>query len=203
MHHPTAQHAFVALLFLLWDLTGKLSATVQGQGKPRVQEFDALWSDLADADAGKAYRVIQRLAAHPAAGIALVRAKLLPAEVKIIDATEINRLINDLDHDDFECREKASQALAEIGKPASDALTKALQGTKSAEKKHRLTELLDALKVKGPRPEMVRPTRALEVLERIGTPEAKQVLEDLAKGDPDAPLTQEAKATLKRLAARQ
>jgi hypothetical protein len=44
--------------------------------------------------------------------------------------------------------------------------------------------------------------RAVEALEHIGTPVAKQLLEDLAKGDPDAQLTRDAKATLKRLAAR-
>ena len=41
--------------------------------------------------------------------------------------------------------------------------------------------------------------RALEVLERIGTPEARQILLSLAKGAPEAALTQEAKASLERL----
>jgi len=69
------------------------------------------------------------------------------------------------------------------------------------EKKERIERLLDLLKGKGPNLEAVRPTRALELLERVGTPEAKQVLEELAKGDPDAPLTREARATLQRLTA--
>jgi HEAT repeat protein len=186
---------------LLWDLTGKLSAAVRTKGKPRPQEFNALWSDLDGADAAQAYCLVQYLTAHPAEGTALVRARLFRAKVKAFDEAAVNRLIKDLDHDDFERREAASKALAEFGNPASGALIKALQATRSAEKKRRISELLDALHATGPRPEMVRPTRALEVLERIGTPEAKQVLEDLTKGDPDAPLTQEAKATLKRLTA--
>jgi hypothetical protein len=37
------------------------------------------------------------------------------------------------------------------------------------------------------------------LLERIGTPEARLVLETLGKGDPDARLTREAKAALQRL----
>ena len=44
--------------------------------------------------------------------------------------------------------------------------------------------------------------RAVEVLERIGTPEARQVLAKLADGAPEARLTQEAKASLQRLAKR-
>jgi WD40 repeat protein len=187
---------------LLWDLMGKQNKEVQRQGKPRADEFDALWNDLADPDAEKASRLMQRLAAHPAEATALVKAKLPPVKAPKIDAAEIDKLIAQLDDADFDQREKASKALAEIGKPASAALTKALQNEPSAEKKRRLTDLLDALKVKGPRPEMVRPTRALELLERLGTPEAQQVLEELAKGDPDAPLTHDAKATLNRLTAR-
>jgi hypothetical protein len=42
--------------------------------------------------------------------------------------------------------------------------------------------------------------RAIEILERIGTPEARKGLEDLAKGIPEARQTQEAKAALIRLA---
>jgi WD40 repeat protein len=186
---------------LLWDLTGQFNATVQAQGKPQAQDSDTLWKEVADAEPEKAHRLIQRLTNYPAEATALMKAKLSPAKEGRIDAGKIDKFIADLDHDDFDRREQASEALRELGKSASAALTNAVQATHSAEKKRRLTELLDALKVKGPRPEMVRPTRALELLERIATPEAKQVLQELAKGDPDAPLTQDAKATLKRLTA--
>jgi hypothetical protein len=186
---------------LLWDLTGKLSAAARATGKPKPEGFDALWNDLDGGDSQKAYRLIQGLAAHPAEAAALVQAKLPPVKGKGATAAEIDKLIADLDHDDFDRREQASKALAELGKAAGAVLTKALQGEPSVEKKRRVEELLEALRAKGPSLEMVRPTRALELLERVGTAEAKQVLEELAKGDPDAPLTQQAKATLKRLAA--
>jgi hypothetical protein len=42
--------------------------------------------------------------------------------------------------------------------------------------------------------------RGLEALEGIGTPEARQALEKLAAGPADAWLTQEAKASQRRLA---
>jgi hypothetical protein len=41
--------------------------------------------------------------------------------------------------------------------------------------------------------------RAVEVLERVGTPEARAALEDLAKGLDVARLTVEARASLERL----
>ena len=50
--------------------------------------------------------------------------------------------------------------------------------------------------------ERLRPLRALEVLERIGTPEARQVVEGLARAAAGTPLRQEAKAVLERLGVR-
>jgi hypothetical protein len=48
-------------------------------------------------------------------------------------------------------------------------------------------------------PETARGVRAVEVLERVGTPQAREVLRDLAKGAPSAWLTREARAALTRL----
>ena len=51
-------------------------------------------------------------------------------------------------------------------------------------------------------PEKLRLLRALTVLETVATPEARQVLQTLAGGMPEARLTQEAKAGLERLSWR-
>jgi hypothetical protein len=51
----------------------------------------------------------------------------------------------------------------------------------------------------GRSPEVPRGLRAVEVLERAGTPQARKVLKTLAAGTPRCRLTQEAQATLDRL----
>ena len=70
------------------------------------------------------------------------------------------------------------------------------------EKRWRIESLLE--KQRGPvrQPEILRALRAVVVLEEIATPEARKVLQKLASGAPDARLTQEAKASLERLAKR-
>ena len=72
----------------------------------------------------------------------------------------------------------------------------------SAEVHRRVQQLLDRLEKEVLSADRLRELRAVEVLEQIGTEEARQVLTALAKGDSEAPLTREAKASLRRLAER-
>src|SRR5262249_31026427 len=127
----------------------------------------------------------------------LLRQSLKP--VQGADEKRVAQLVKDLDNDDFEVREKASEELARIGEPSAGALRKALEGSSSAEMRSRITQLLDKFAGKSATTDVVRRERALEVLEHIGGAEARAVLEELAKGAPEAGLTQEAKAALKRL----
>jgi hypothetical protein len=53
-----------------------------------------------------------------------------------------------------------------------------------------------------PSPKWLRTVRVLQVLETIGTPKAKQILEGLARGASEARLTEEAQASLQRLTRR-
>ena len=100
---------------------------------------------------------------------------------------------------DLYVRRFAARALGEIGPDAQSAvpaLNKALEGQPSAEVRRRVEGLLEKLKGSGASAERLRTARALEVLEQMDVPEAKQLLETLAKGEASAWLTQEAKAAL-------
>jgi hypothetical protein len=97
-------------------------------------------------------------------------------------------------------RENATQELTRIGKPAEQAVRDALEKTSSAEVRRRAETILDGLKTGATAsPETMRTPRALEVLEKVGTPDARKVLEELAKGAGDTPLAREAKAALERM----
>jgi hypothetical protein len=78
-------------------------------------------------------------------------------------------------------------------------MRQALAGRPSPEVRRRLGELLQRLDPLAS-PELLRGLRAVQVLEQVGTPEARDLLRTLAGGVPEARLTQEAKASLQRLA---
>ena len=73
---------------------------------------------------------------------------------------------------------------------------------RSPEAARRLDALLTQAANVEPSPALLRGLRAIAVLEQIGTPEAKQLLLNLAAGAPEARLTREAKAALGRLVRR-
>ena len=115
----------------------------------------------------------------------------------------ITRLLPDLDAGDFAVRERASAELAKLGEGVKPSLRHALRKQPSPEAAHRLTQLLeqtnsgDGADIGG---ELVRGVRVVEVLENIGTPEARVVLKGLAEGTPSTWLTDEAGLALKRVA---
>src|SRR5262249_31131535 len=76
------------------------------------------------------------------------------------------------------------------------------KGPNSAEVRLRLQRILERLEKGEPTAEAIRSLRAIELLEQVGTVEARQVLAALAKGMAEARLTQEAKAAEMRLAKR-
>jgi hypothetical protein len=88
-----------------------------------------------------------------------------------------------------------------MGKGIEPVLQEALDKASSAEVRHRLEQVLQKLKSAPASPEALRTVRAVEVLERARTPEARRVLEKVARAAPGSPLAQEAKAALGRLGA--
>jgi hypothetical protein len=128
-------------------------------------------------------------------------AKLMRPQAASADPHTIAALVGDLDSNQFTVREKAMQALEKLGKVAEPALRTALAARQpSLEIRRRMERILEKLEGPVTAPERLRELRALEVLEQIGSAEARQLLETLAQGAADAPLTQEARTALRRLA---
>jgi hypothetical protein len=182
---------------VLWD--------IQPNSAPQTTLSEArrgaLWGDLIDADAGRAYRAVLDLADAPATAVALIRERLGPLPAPP-DRKHLEEWIALLDSDEFARREKASRELAEAGPVAEDLLRQALEKDPSPEMRRRVRELLKRIAANGMAPVRLRAVRAVEVLERIGTPAAKALLADLARRLNDPLLQQEIKETLDRLGPR-
>jgi hypothetical protein len=194
---------------LVWDVTGRAAEGPPQAAELSPRELEALRADLAAADglrperAGKgersrAYRALWALAAAPGQAVPLFREQLRP--VVAADPDRVARLLAELDNDDFAVRDRAPKELQGMGEGALPALRKALEGKPGPELRRRVERLLDDLSAGSAA--QVYESRALEVLERIGSPDARRVLETLAGGVAEARLTQEAKASLERLAKR-
>jgi hypothetical protein len=175
------------------------SAESAAAAKPTSDEIPALWSALIDPDAGKGHRALLRLTAAPAESVTLLKQHLQPAQTAAFDVKEIEKLIDDLDNDSFTTREKATRELRRVGRPAKPALEKALAAKPEPEKLRRLEAILQHMTIARTTPESIRSTRALELLERLNTPESREFLAKLANGARDAWLTREAKSALARL----
>jgi hypothetical protein len=180
---------------LFWDV-----AAVTQRPQPKAsplssEECKSLWTDLAGPDAAKAYKAIRAFSTAPAQTASFLGERLRPA--RSARKEEVDRLIADLDSDDFQIRDKATGELDELGDTVGPALRHVIAGRPSAEVRSRVNRLLEKLAT--PAPELLRNLRALEVLEAVGGAEARQVVEKIANGAAEARLTREAKAALARI----
>jgi WD40 repeat protein len=185
---------------LVWDLRD--SAPPRPARRELLPDEAAeLWKALGREDAVEAYVAGWRLTASPEATIALVAARATPRPPG--EDAGARRLVRKLDAEEFEQRQQASAALAELGARAEAALREALRGSPSPEARQRLEGLLRKLDTPAAREARRRWLRTLEVLERIGDRPARDVARRLAEGTVEAPsVTVEARATLDRMTTR-
>jgi DNA-binding transcriptional ArsR family regulator len=108
----------------------------------------------------------------------------------------------DLDSERFEVRSQAGRELERLGEGVVPALRKSLDNKPSPEMRRRAEVLIERLASSAPSGQRLQALRSIEVLEWIGTPQARVLLDELAKGLPEARQTRDAKAALERLANR-
>jgi hypothetical protein len=184
----------------VWDVA---SFTSSGSRTPfDAKQFPDLWGALAADDLARAFQAERTLSDAPAPILLpLLREHLRPIQEASEEQRRIARWIADLDSDQFKVREQASRELALGGAEAAAALKVAVKGQRTIEFARRAAALLDRLGEAPPlTPEQRRQQRAVGVLEVLGTPEAQAFLDRLARGAPEAWLTQEAQAAQQRLA---
>jgi hypothetical protein len=189
---------------LIWDV----AASPQGSSysppaapgaAPSVKSLQGWFEDLAGEDARRAYRAMGALIGSPGPAVAFLREQLgRPPK----EGPTIAQLIADLDSDQFPVREQAQRELAKRDDLAEPALRQTLKEHPSLEARRRIEQVLEEMRVQTPSKEPLQETRAIEVLEHIGTAEAREILRTLARGGGEARLAKGAYAALERLSRR-
>lgn len=175
----------------LWDLYGERSNLLP---KPDAAALRAAWVDLSSSDSERGFRAMCLLIQHPAEAMPVLARNLKPAAAP--NPRRLGQTIEELGDRDYRTREGAERELAELADEVRTQLRAALDAGKgNAEANRRLERLLHRA---GATPPILRSLRAHEVLERVGTPAAKAVVESSAKGSPDAIRTKDALVTLAR-----
>lgn len=179
---------------LLWDLRDVKAPSP----KPVVDAatLARLWDDL-NGDPSRAYAATWALAGGGDKAVALLRGHLRPASPP--DAGRVRKLLDDLGSNDFPVREAATKELARLGRPVEAAVRQRLAEGPAPEVRKRLQSILTQVRSAQPSASSLRDFRAVQVLELIGSAEARALLKELAAGAPGASLTRDAKAALRRL----
>lgn len=182
---------------LLWDVT--LAGAANPRKAPPTPALVAeWWTKAASVEASAAFAALADLAAVPDQAVPVIRQQVKPHPHAPQDA-DLDRIFADLDSDDFATREKASAKLETLGASVVPMVRKRLEGAISVEVRRRAQAFLDQFDPAELSPERLRQLRAVELLEGIATPAAKELLDELAKGAAGAPLTLDAAAALGRL----
>lgn len=168
-----------------------------GPADAAVGGFDEAFRLLGATDAAQAQRGMDYLYRRPAEAAKEAAARVTPPAPT--PEAKLKRWVADLDSEDFQAREAAAAALAPVAGEAAPLLREAAAKSTSAEVRKLATELLGRLDTPPTKADDLRGLRAVEVLEGLGTPESRAVLEKWAGGPAGHRLVTEAAAALTRL----
>ncbi|HEY7424297.1 MAG TPA: WD40 repeat domain-containing protein [Gemmataceae bacterium] len=176
---------------LIWDITGR--AFVNQPTVLSDADLANLWTDLGAADGATGYAAVWALLQSGKQGLAFLQARLR----SVPDDQTIAQLIAQLDDDAFAVRQKASAALARMGRGVQTPLKETLAKKPSVEVQRRIRAILEKIGDKGDA--RLRGLRLAAVLEHADVSEARTPLQRLADKDPSEEVRHAARGALKRL----
>jgi hypothetical protein len=159
---------------LIWDVG---APSTPKTGKLAPEALAKAWDDLAVNNSTRAFQAQWALVGMPEATLALFQKHIKP--VRPADVRRLQKLIDNLDSEEFSDRNDASKELEELGALAARALRHAHAKKSSLESRRRIERLLDKLKGPVSGPELLQAVPAAAVLETIASPEARKLLESL------------------------
>jgi len=161
------------------------------KGRFKAHELERLWWDMA-AEPFTACQAMNKLLTAPE--------RLVPAIA--VNRGRLKKLAAELESKDMQVRQRVAAVLVHYGELAGPALRETLDNLRPLDTRPAVEAVLEIITEQPRLAEIQRVLRAVEVLERLGTRRARQVLHRLAAGAPGHALTCEAQAALIRLGKR-
>jgi hypothetical protein len=181
---------------LVWDVREfqtPLEAT-----KPSPEGLTRLWGLLKGWDKETdPYKAAWSLAGAGDTAVAFLAERL--SQVSSADPDRVKRWLAEINDDKFEVRSAATAELLKRGEVVEGALREALGKKPSLDAERILKDLLHQVTTAHLSVEGLRQSRAVLVLELIGTSAARDLLRKLGGGAEEARLTRDAKFALQRL----
>ncbi len=173
---------------------GRIKPTKVPEGKAR----DNLWDDLLGTDAKKATHALQVFLASAPEHVKFVRDRLSDLPQKDENAP-ILKLIRELNADDFDIRDSATDQLVKLGSQVIELLQEANRAAVNDEVRFRTNVILKKLGGVGGMNRSARLSRVVRILERAATAEARATLSEIAEGKLAPEVASDAKAALARM----
>ncbi len=204
--HPDGRHLTSGAwdgTTLVWDLS-TLADELFSSSQPLDEQLAESWLAISDPDARRGLAAAWALVRHEDDAVAMLSRHLEPETSPAIDEEELAAMLIELEDDDYATRERAMKKLSALGDAAVPHLETTLEQAPSLELRSRITRLIreqeeslfeidiDELVV----------LRAIQVLEQIATAPARQLLEELATGDPGRLATTASQQALQRIEQR-
>ncbi|MBY0523065.1 MAG: hypothetical protein K2R98_06685 [Gemmataceae bacterium] len=184
-------------------LTGKLPPEKDALTAERLRK---LYLDLTSSDPSVSAPASAILTMRPAETVPFFQRQLPPPPITQAQIAKIDKLIDRLEDNDYQAREQATEELEKLGvvmvKPVRDA--RALRPALPLETHRRIERVLRPFEGEdaASTPQWRQKLQAIRILERVGSAEAKTVLEKVREDTPEAGLQAAAAAALERLARR-
>jgi hypothetical protein len=162
------------------------------------------WDALGSLDVNRAASAFRAMRGAGPRAVAFLVDRFRPAPAETRDAERLDAAIRELDHDDVAVRERATSRLSDMDPAIEPILLRALDATRSPEVDARVGLILsrwnDLLRI--PAGEPLSRYRAIRVLERIDTPDARSLLRRLRDSAPSLRERRAALSALDRLERR-
>ncbi len=185
-------------LVYVWPIPSPTPLGVISEESAGTKGLELIWKALGYPER---YNAVWEMSAFEDDAVDFLRPHL--AATPPAQAKDVMELVSQLDDPAFEVRQEAFQRLRDMGVSAVPILRVALADQPSAQTKLRLSELLRSYD-SGFRPfggDSLRRLRAIEVLERVGSHKARNLLQEVAETSPWLREVELSQAALVRLRA--